>query len=473
MSIRNVLNYMVNKGNVRLTSDNIVSRAVKAYVNSTDGERDEFIIRHLSYEQELLDGLSTRNTPLESVRFALFLYVIVKHEVYLEYFAVDVIERLSDVQRGNLVDEEVIPLHLRESDWATERSIYNKNTNLNPHNHISVAKMLIFKFFEHVIDSINHTYGRHTMYVFEQEGDEGLKKEIEGFKQLYFLMMGLHCSMHTQGKFKNRYFEGAYRSYYTTPRNVDIFSNKATLPRLKNHKGLSASFNDVYQVSDIHYTSTGSSSLDTAINLAELGSSNSYYTVAGYSNTPRPRVPRMPTFSFEEEQPEPSMDFDLSDDDDDSPYYEEDYRNPHAEAVQFARELDLFKEVSTMQQELAYKLERSFERIGHKIGWIFYRREREGFNRRNVRCFNIDEFDKKRMGKENTKDTDLFKYLEYRLGGTPWLIKMYLINKDDLPNTLICSYHNEEEGIDYMKEIRVWNGECFNEHNRKYADLVG
>jgi hypothetical protein len=24
-----------------------------------------------------------------------------------------------------------------------------------------------------------------------------------------------------------------------------------------------------------------------------------------------------------------------------------------------------------------------------------------------------------------------------------------------------------------MKEIRVWNGECFNEHNRKYADLVG
>lgn len=96
----------------------------------------------------------------------------------------------------------------------------------------------------------------------------------------------------------------------------------------------------------------------------------------------------------------------------------------------------------------------------HKEGWIFNRREREGFNRRNIGLFVLDDV-KKKMDKRKSPhhlDNENSQFYDWILGGTDWILRLELYSKDEY-QFLICRFLHGASQQEIKYSINFWHND--------------
>jgi hypothetical protein len=98
----------------------------------------------------------------------------------------------------------------------------------------------------------------------------------------------------------------------------------------------------------------------------------------------------------------------------------------------------------------------------YKDNWIFSRREREGFNRRNIGQFGLDDVVSKiaKSRTEHPLNTEHSKFYDWKLGGTDWILRLELFNEEDT-YFLVSRYIYKPTNAEIKFDVRFWNGERF------------
>jgi hypothetical protein len=99
-----------------------------------------------------------------------------------------------------------------------------------------------------------------------------------------------------------------------------------------------------------------------------------------------------------------------------------------------------------------------FRNVEYREQWIFARREREGFNRRQVNQFSLDDvisrMNKRRNGHQ--LDTDNSKFYDWKLGGTDWTLRLELFaHEQDF--FLISRYIHKPSNVEIKYDVRYWS----------------
>jgi hypothetical protein len=121
------------------------------------------------------------------------------------------------------------------------------------------------------------------------------------------------------------------------------------------------------------------------------------------------------------------------------------------------------------ERELREIINDWYSNIEYKEQWIFSRREREGFNRRNVGQFSLEEVQEKLRKRKNNShplDTTKSQIYDWKLGGTDWLLRLELVEVDKeehgLMHYLICRYVHKPTNKEVKYDVRYWTGSKFN-----------
>jgi hypothetical protein len=113
-------------------------------------------------------------------------------------------------------------------------------------------------------------------------------------------------------------------------------------------------------------------------------------------------------------------------------------------------------------RELQNIIDDWYRNVEYKEQWIFSRREREGFNRRNIGYFNLDDvmsrLNKRR--KPHELDTEKSKFYDWKLGGTEWILRLELYQHEQ-HQFLISRYIHKPSNAEIKYDVRYWNGEKF------------
>lgn len=97
--------------------------------------------------------------------------------------------------------------------------------------------------------------------------------------------------------------------------------------------------------------------------------------------------------------------------------------------------------------------------IQYRVNWIFDRREREGFNRRNIEYFSIEDIEaklRKRKTGTHELDNELSKFYDWHLGGTDWILRLEYLTINDSPFLIVRSIH-KPSNKEVLYEIRNWD----------------
>lgn len=109
-----------------------------------------------------------------------------------------------------------------------------------------------------------------------------------------------------------------------------------------------------------------------------------------------------------------------------------------------------------------------YRNIEYRDRWIFSRREREGFNRRNIGHFSLEDV-MARMSKRkgaHELDTETSKFYDWRLGGTEWILRLELIHKEEI-YLLISHYIHKPTNSEISYAVRYWD-----ESQGKFKELI-
>ena len=158
------------------------------------------------------------------------------------------------------------------------------------------------------------------------------------------------------------------------------------------------------------------------------------------------------------------------DDEEEDDYFEEydSEEEPHSTydvAYNAFRELGLLREDFEMpryKREHYNELRRSYnQNVEYRRGWIFDRIEREGFERRRLGKFSLDDL-LERIGKraEHKLNNETSKFYDWKLGGTEYIIRLEYIQRDGV-HLLVCHYIYTPTDEIYRKDLRFWNGQKF------------
>lgn len=113
-------------------------------------------------------------------------------------------------------------------------------------------------------------------------------------------------------------------------------------------------------------------------------------------------------------------------------------------------------------KELHDIIDNWYRNVDYREQWIFARREREGFNRRNIRPFSLDDIMARMTKRKNSHhlNTDKSKFYDWKLGGTEWLLRLELFQEKD-NYFLISHYIHKPSNVEIKYDVRYWNGDRF------------
>lgn len=120
------------------------------------------------------------------------------------------------------------------------------------------------------------------------------------------------------------------------------------------------------------------------------------------------------------------------------------------------------------RNELGRIIDDWYRNIEYRDRWIFSRREREGFNRRNIGHFSLEDV-MARMSKRKDAhelDTETSKFYDWRLGGTEWILRLELIHKEEI-HLLISHYIHKPTNSEISYAVRYWD-----ESQGKFKELI-
>jgi hypothetical protein len=103
-----------------------------------------------------------------------------------------------------------------------------------------------------------------------------------------------------------------------------------------------------------------------------------------------------------------------------------------------------------------------YRNVEYKEHWIFSRREREGFNRRNIGFFSLEDV-MSRLSKRKRPhelDTKKSKFYDWKLGGTDWTLRLELY-QDEEQYFLISRYIHNPSNAEIKYDVRYWNIDRF------------
>lgn len=111
------------------------------------------------------------------------------------------------------------------------------------------------------------------------------------------------------------------------------------------------------------------------------------------------------------------------------------------------------------QSDLSEIIDDWYQNVEYKEQWIFSRREREGFNRRNIGHFSLEEV----KAKLNKRKSNIY---DWKLGGTDWVLRLELHEVDreehGLLYYLITRYIHKPTNKEVKFDVRYWTGTKFN-----------
>lgn len=120
-----------------------------------------------------------------------------------------------------------------------------------------------------------------------------------------------------------------------------------------------------------------------------------------------------------------------------------------------------FKDWSS-DRELGGVVDDWYRNVEYREQWIFSRREREGFNRRNVGFFSLDDvmsrMTKRKKGHE--LDTETSKFYDWKLGGTDWVLRLELYQHEQY-YFLITRHIHKPTNIEIKYDVRYWSQNKF------------
>lgn len=113
-----------------------------------------------------------------------------------------------------------------------------------------------------------------------------------------------------------------------------------------------------------------------------------------------------------------------------------------------------------------------YRNVEYREQWIFSRREREGFNRRNVGYFNLDDVLARisKRKKPHELDSSFSKFYDWRLGGTEWMLRLELFEYED-KHFLIIRHIHRPTNTEMKFDVRYWNGQMFKQINYLWTEL--
>lgn len=172
---------------------------------------------------------------------------------------------------------------------------------------------------------------------------------------------------------------------------------------------------------------------------------------------------------------EPTNDLDCDDCEDDDSDMENEYYNPYDSdnegsnpsskynlVINLLHKLDLLNvTMPRYSRDDYHQMRNSYNaQVQHRRNWIFERIEREGFERRRLDKFSLEDLLDKLEKKNHILNTDTSKFYDWKLGGTEYIIRLEHIAKDGC-DILICHYIHTPTNKLFRKDTRFWNGSRF------------
>jgi hypothetical protein len=110
------------------------------------------------------------------------------------------------------------------------------------------------------------------------------------------------------------------------------------------------------------------------------------------------------------------------------------------------------------RNELQEIINNWYENVEYKENWIFSRREREGFNRRNIGQLHLDDIMARISKRKNghSLDNELSKFYDWKLGGTEWILRLELLQLKE-KHFLISRYIHKPSNAEIRHSIRYWS----------------
>lgn len=125
-----------------------------------------------------------------------------------------------------------------------------------------------------------------------------------------------------------------------------------------------------------------------------------------------------------------------------------------------------FKDFSS-KQEFSEIMDNWYSNVEYREHWIFSRREREGFNRRNIGQFSLDDvmarISKRR--KPHALDSQFSKFYDWKLGGTDWVLRLELFQHEQY-YFLITRHIHKPTDIEIKFDVRYWS-----DNNKKFKAI--
>jgi hypothetical protein len=98
--------------------------------------------------------------------------------------------------------------------------------------------------------------------------------------------------------------------------------------------------------------------------------------------------------------------------------------------------------------------------ISHRRNWIFDRIEREGFERRRLGKFSLEDLLERIEKKSHNLSNEVSKFYDWTLGGTEYIIRLEYIKQNNC-DLLVCHYIYTPTQKTYRQDLRFWNGQRF------------
>lgn len=129
-----------------------------------------------------------------------------------------------------------------------------------------------------------------------------------------------------------------------------------------------------------------------------------------------------------------------------------------------------FKDFSS-KQEYAKIMDNWYSNVEYREHWIFSRTEREGFNRRNIGQFSLDDvmarISKRR--KPHALDSKYSKFYDWKLGGTDWTLRLELFQHEQY-YFLITRHIHKPTDTEVKFDVRYWSDNKFKPINSLWIE---
>jgi hypothetical protein len=112
-----------------------------------------------------------------------------------------------------------------------------------------------------------------------------------------------------------------------------------------------------------------------------------------------------------------------------------------------------------------------YTNVEYREHWIFSRREREGFNRRGISQFSLDDVMARisKRKKPHELDTKTSKFYDWKLGGTDWILRLELFQHEQ-HYFLIVRHIHTPSNVEIKFDVRYWYDNKFKPLNALWAE---